>query len=122
MPRKSLRRKAIEAVSENIRILRLRSNLRDVLDEEDSEDDELLIQQMSTLRNMVNSRYLFRPTKNRPKRSKFDLEDALSYDSKMYNDEEFLYNFRITRDSFFLFLDEMKDKTAFKLTSNKGHQ
>ena len=122
MPRKSLRRKAIEAVSENIQILRLRSNLRDVLDEEDSEDDERLIQQISTLRNMMNSRYLFRPAKNRAKRSKFDLEDALSYDSKMYNDEEFLFNFRITRDSFFLFLDEMKDKNAFKVSSNKGHQ
>ena len=122
MPRKSFRRQAIEVVSANVRKLQMRSNLREILEEEDEEEDQRLRQQISTLKKMMKSRYLFRPTTNRSERTIFDLEDALSDDSKNINDEEFLSHFRITRESFFLFLDEMKDKKAFKVKSNKGHQ
>ena len=122
MPRKSLRRQAIEVVAENVRKLRMRSNLRKILDEEDEAEDYLLFQQLATLNKMLNSRYIFRQSTNRKDRKKFDLEDTLSHDSKTINDDEFLFLFRITRDSFFLFLDEMKDKKAFIVTSNKSHQ
>ena len=105
MPRISLRRKAIEAVAENVQTLRLRSHLRRILDEEDEVKDLWLLQQISTLKKMIGSRYLFRSKKNRKKRAKFNLEDILSYDSENLNAEEFLHTFRMTRDSFFLFLE-----------------
>ena len=71
---------------------------------------------------MENSRYLFRSSSYRKKRNKFDLEDALSYENKKYNDEEFLSDFRITRYSFFLLLEEMKTKEAFVDNSKSSHQ
>ena len=63
MPRKSLRRQAIEAVSANVKKLQRRKNLREILEEEDEEEDLRLRQQLSTLKKMMNSRYLFRPKK-----------------------------------------------------------
>ena len=47
------------------------------------------------------------------------MEDALSYNSINYNDEEFLSSFKITQNSFFLLLAVMKEKKAFKRTSKK---
>ena len=46
----------------------------------------------------------------------------MSDSSKNYNDEEFLCLFRITRESFKLFLEEMKDKKAFIIKNKSSHQ
>ena len=71
------------------------------------------------LNNMIHSCYLFRKVKYRRNRKKFDMNNALSYTSINFNEEEFLSSFRITRDSFFLLLDKMKTKDAFKKKSKK---
>ena len=70
----------------------------------------------------MDSRYLFREKKYRKNKKKFDLEDALKEDSDNYNNEEFLFHFCITRESFSLFLEEMKDKKAFVVTGKSSHQ
>ena len=122
MPRKSLRRQAIDTLEAKVRKLRLRYHLRQAMDEEDSLEDDMLIIQSQKLKRMKRKRYLFRHSSNRKNRKRFDLEDALSYESKIFNDEEFLFAFRVSRDSFFLLLDEMKDKVAFSSTSKSSHQ
>ena len=106
MPRKSLQRQLIDAMFEKVQKLRFHANLRNLMVEEDSIEDDRLIHQTSVLKKMIRSRYLFRSKFNRKDRAKFDLEDALSYDSKNYNDEEFLFAFRLTRESFFLLMIE----------------
>jgi hypothetical protein len=65
------------------------------------------------LKRKRNSHYLFRKSKYRKKRTKFDLQDCLSEDSVNYSDEEFLYSFRMTRESFHKLLKEMETKKAF---------
>ena len=102
MPRKSLRRQAIDILEEQVRKLRLRFYLREAMYEDDSSEDDRLIIESKKLQEMKNNRYLFRRGSYRKKRNKFDLADALSYDSKHLNDEEFLQAFRISRDSFFV--------------------
>ena len=122
MPRKSLRLKAIDVLKLHVSRLRREYLLREIDDEEDSLEDEKYFRKKSMLNNMIQSRYLFRRSKYRRNRKKFDLEDALSYNSVNYNDEEFLLNFRITRESFFLLLEELKTKKAFKQKSKKKQQ
>ena len=121
MPRKSLRRKAIEAMEAKVQQLRLRYYLREGLDEKDSFEDDRLIIESNKLGKMKRNRYLFRHSSYRTDRKLFDLADALSYDSKKFNEDEFLFAFRITRESFFLLLDEMQNKVAFISTSKSSH-
>jgi hypothetical protein len=90
MPRKSLRRLAIESVLHHIKRLQVRVNLRFVLDEEDALEDYRLRRLKTKFNAMLNSQYLFRRSKNRKKQEKFDLEDAFSEESLHFNDEEFL--------------------------------
>ena len=71
---------------------------------------------------MESSRYLFRSSDYRTDRKPFDLDDALSSNSKNINDEEFLCHFRVSRESFFLLLDELKDKLPFKNTPQKKNR
>ena len=122
MPRKSLRRKAIDIVAAQVARLRKEYILRDIDDEEDSLEDERYLKKKSLLKKMINSRYIYRTSKYRRDRKKFDYEDAISYNSITYNADEFLLCFRISRESFFLLLDEMKDKKAFKNKSRKKKQ
>jgi hypothetical protein len=65
------------------------------------------------LKRMKRSHYIFRKKRYRKRRRKFDLLDCLSEDSDNYNNEEFLYNFRLSRESFLLLLEEMETKRAF---------
>ena len=122
MPRKSLRHRALDLMQERVQDLNFRQQLREANDEEDSFEDDLLVKETNHLQRLMKSRYLFRKSKYRKKRTKFNLEDALSYESYEYTDEEFLNAFRISRDSFFLFLEEMKTKKAFVVKSKKCHQ
>ena len=119
MPRKSRRRKTIESLQLEIKELKKASILREIMDEEDSDEDDIYIQRQELCKKMMRRRYMFRRSKYRTNRKKFDLEDALSYNSYNYNDEEFLGAFRISRDSFFLLLEEMKKTKAFIQKSKK---
>ena len=122
MPRLSLRRRAIDGLIKKIKKLQLEATIREIMCEEDLDEDDRLIRQKSILKKVMEKRYLFHSSKNRTNRKKFDLDDTLSYDSKHFNDDEFVLAFRITRDSFFLLLNEMKDKDAFIIKNNKCHQ
>ena len=118
MPRKSRRVQAIELM--NLHVLKLKKEhiLRDVMDEEDSLEDIKYVKHKAVLDEMMSSRYLFRnPFYRKSDGGKFNIEDALSSTSVRYNDEEFLVNFRITRDSFFQLLDTIKDTKTFKKKS-----
>ena len=57
--------------------------------------------QLIALENAVKGmRYLLREKLYRNRREVFNLEDTLSHDSVLFNDEEFLKIFRISRYSF----------------------
>ena len=123
MPRKSLRATAIELMQAKVDQLRLMFDMREIMDEEDDIADDEFMEESDKLDSMKSNRYLFRSTYYRKDRNTiFDLDDAISHESKNINDEEFLSLFRITRDSFQLFLEEMKDKKAFVTKNNSCHQ
>ena len=122
MPRKSRRLKAIQSLQLRISKLQKECIEREMHDEEDSLEEDRLMHLRSLLDRMIRCRYLFRKKKYRKVRQKFNLDDALSYSSINFNDEEFLLNFRITRESFFLLLEEMKQTKAFIKVSKKKQQ
>ena len=101
MPRKSLRLKATELMRHRVSQLKKQSVEREILDEEDSLEDDKYTRYRILLSEMIRKRYLFRSSKYRQKRKKFDVDDALSFNSNNINDEEFLSYFRISRQSFF---------------------
>jgi hypothetical protein len=113
MPRTSDRSKILKQIEDEVSVLRKRALHRELLDEEDSLQDDHDQYMYAVLNRIKSSRYLFRSSTYRNNRKRFNLEDCLSNDSKEYTDEEFLYNFRITRDSFFLLLKEMENKKPF---------
>ena len=120
MPRHSRRQKAIHHMQLRVEKLQKEAFERDIVDDdEDSIEEEYLRDQTRILKQMTSTRYLFRKSYYRTNRKKFDLEDALSNSSVNYNDEEFLKSFRITRNSFFLLLEVMKEKRVFKRVSKK---
>ena len=122
MPRKSLRRKALDYMQSKVLNLRLEHYLREVDDDEDSSLDDNYMKESATFEQMKKTRYLYRSPTYRKDRKEFDLEDVMSHDSATYNDEEFLNLFRIKRDSFHLLLDEMKTKKAFVVKRKSAHQ
>jgi hypothetical protein len=113
MPRRADRSLAIEWLEKYVVKLRKNAIEREVFDEQDSIQDDEDVHTSLILKRMKRTRYLFRKPTYRKRRNRFDLEDCLSEDSDNFNDEEFLFSFRITRESFFLLLEEMKTKRAF---------
>jgi hypothetical protein len=71
-------------------------------------------------KRMERSRYIFCTKKYWMQKKKFNLVDCLSIHSEVYNNEEFLFNFWLARESFFLLLEEMESKEAFKNCQEKG--
>jgi hypothetical protein len=95
---------------------RLKKNAvhREILGEEDSLQDECDQCMFSLLKRKNKSRYFFCKSTYRKRRTKFNLEDCLSDDFVNYNDEKFLYSFRMPRESFKKkLLNEMESKKAF---------
>jgi hypothetical protein len=119
MPRKADRRKAIEWMERRVYQQRKDAVLRELLDDQDSIQDDQDAHTLLVLERMKRKRYLFRSSSYRKNRTKFDLDDCLSYDSQNYNEEEFLYCFRLSRESFFLLLEEISTKKAFKYSKFK---
>ena len=123
MPRKSLRLKTIELMRERISKLRKEYIERELLDEEDSIEDDKYLRYLTVLKDMVRKRYMYRKSYYRTNRKKFDLDDALSYDSQNFNDEEFLLHFRMSRESFFLLLEQISETEEFsKKPKKKKHR
>ena len=100
MPRKSLRREAINLMKAHVHKLYTASIGRQVLNEEDLFEDYKLAHHTSVLQQMIDNRYLFRSPYYRKDRNKFDIDNALSFNSVNYNNEEFVYAFRMSRESF----------------------
>jgi hypothetical protein len=113
MPRTSKRVVTIKRLKTYINKQQNEAIKRLVFDEEDELQDYADMHSKHVLRRILRSRYLYRKKKYRTKRCNFDLEDCLSYESERYSDTEFLYDFRITRESFFLLLEELETKKAF---------
>ena len=109
-------------MQDQVHELKFWQQLCKAMDKEDSSKDDLLMMETNHLKRQMKSRYLFRSSTYQKNWNKFDLDDALSYESKNFNDEEFLNAFHISRDSFFLLLEEMKTKKAFVVKSKSSHQ
>jgi hypothetical protein len=122
MPRKSERSDVIQAFEDQVKKQKKDALHRELLEEHDSDLDDRDDHTSSLLKTLRNSRYLFRSGNYRKRRKKFDLQDALSYDSVQFTEEEFLFCFRMKRESFLLFLEEMKCRKAFKPGKFKKHR
>jgi hypothetical protein len=114
MPRRGDRALALEWLEKLIVKQRKDAIEREVFDDHDSIQDDYDVHTSLILKRMKRTRYLFRKRRYRKRRTRFDLEDCLSEDSDNFNDEEFLYCFRLSRESFFLLLEEMKTRLAFR--------
>jgi hypothetical protein len=103
-------------MTNHVKKLRKEAKYRELFDEEDSLEDDFLLNAERRLKRMKASRYLFRDLKYR-KRKKFNLEDCLLEEgSEQFNDTEFLHSFRMTRQSFYVLLEEMRTKKAFAMS------
>jgi hypothetical protein len=122
MPRKSDRRRAIEWMEKKISSLQKNAVEREVLSDHDSIQDEDDEHMNLILKRIKKARYIFRAKKYRNRKKLFDLEECLSIDSTTHNDEEFLFNFRLTRESFFLLLEEIEKTETFKGCFEKGQR
>jgi hypothetical protein len=89
---------------------------RELLEEEDSDQDDRDASTLRFLQSLKNKCYVYCKSKYRMNRRKFDLQDAVSYDSVHYNEEEFLFAFHMKRESFLLLLEQMKTSKAFQKT------
>jgi hypothetical protein len=116
MPRKSDRKRLIDFITAKVERQKKEAFNRALLEEEDSDQDDRDASTIRFLRSLKKKRYVYRKCHYRKNRRKFDLQDALSYDSVHYNEEEFLFAFRMKRESFLLLLEQMKTRKAFKKT------
>ena len=57
IPRKSCRRKTIESLQLEIKELKKESILHEIMDEEDSDEDDIYIQKQQLCKQMIRSRY-----------------------------------------------------------------
>jgi hypothetical protein len=69
-----------------------------------------------------NSHYFTRKSTYCNKNDIFDFKDALSENSHRYNNRKFLYNCRLSHESFHLLLDETKHLPHFKPKRTNKHQ
>jgi hypothetical protein len=122
MPRKRRRRDLLRKLHRQVSILHHEFIKREILDEYDSDEDERYFYFRSVFRKVLKNRYIYRESKYRDFPPKFDLEATLRIENPRYTDEEFLCYFRMSRESFFLLLDEIKDTNAFKQISNARKQ
>jgi hypothetical protein len=119
MPRKSDRARFIQHIEAKVKKQKKDALHRELLEEEDSDQDDIDLYTVSLLRTIKNCRFLYRNPTYRKNRNKFNLDDALSYDSIHYNEDEFLHAFRMKRESFHLLLEQMKLRKAFKKSKFK---
>jgi hypothetical protein len=74
---------------------------REVLSDNDSIQDDKDKYMKLMQKQMMRTCYLFHDKKYRDRKQMFNLEECLSMESQTCNEEEFLFNFRLTRESFF---------------------
>ena len=82
-------------------------------DDNDSVHEVMYRHHYKILEQMKSKRYFFRSNKYR-KRKVFDFDDCISVNSTEYNNTEFLYMFRLQRESFLKLVDLIKDDTVFE--------
>jgi hypothetical protein len=114
MPRKSDRSSLIQHLEAKVKRQKKEALHRELLDEDDSDQDDRDQYTYSLLQSIKKSRFVYRSQKYRKRRNKFDLQDAISNESVHYSEEEFLYAFRMKRESFLMLLEQMKLRKAFR--------
>jgi hypothetical protein len=114
MPRNNEKHQSIKWMETYVARLKKHATYRELLDDDDSFEDCYDSLKIRKLKRMKASRYMYRKAKYR-RRKKFDLFDCLLEEgSEGFNDTEFLQSFRMTRESFYLLVEEMSTKKAFK--------
>jgi hypothetical protein len=114
MPRNNEKHQSIKWMETYVARLKKHATYRELLDDDDSFEDCYDSLKIRKLKRMKASRYMYRKTKYRH-RKKFDLFDCLLEEgSEGFNNTEFLQSFRMTRESFYLLVEEMSTKKAFK--------
>ena len=91
-----------------------------IFNEIETFEDDLDYHYQSVYQTVSNRRYLYRGSYS--KRKHFDYLDAISPNSKQYNESEFLYVFWLTRASFQLLLEELISNRVFNRKSKRSAQ
>jgi hypothetical protein len=113
MPRYNEKNESIQWMERSVKRMKKHALYRELLDDENSLEDFNDWMKIRKLRQMKSCRYLFRKQKYR-KRKKFDFDDCMLEEGSVgFNDTEFLQSFRMTRESFYLLVEEMKGTKAF---------
>lgn len=119
MPRQSERIKVIESLKTIVdkRKKAERENAFLFDDLVDSDEEFFTTRLERDLERIESRRYLFRPSTYRPmKKATWSWEDIISEDSTTFTDKEFLYLFRMTRESFKKLHDIIKNAEQFQPT------
>jgi len=112
MPRFSKRKQVLRKVAKACKDRARFAFQRLFLDIEDDHEDLIDLIFLNRFEKMKRSRYLFRPSTYRKRDIKQCLDEVLHSD--WLNDEEFLLEFRLSRTSFHLLVDLIKDNEVFK--------
>lgn len=119
MPRISAKARILEYLEHVIRRRMHKARRRFLLGEEDIFEDikDMLIK--NRYLKLQKKRYAVRSNTYRQRTNAFDWDDVLSEDSKTYSNDEFLFVFRMTRQSFSSLHELIKDHHVFNKKGNK---
>jgi DDE superfamily endonuclease len=137
MPRKSKKQRFILELQGLVKNRLFRRAMRSVDDEEDSVEDAVDIALTIGLAKSKRRRFLFRQTSYRKGENRFDADVEDEYEDKeneeeaindeasqlpWLTEEEFLQKYRMSKESFSLLVDEVKDHPVFKSKSARRPQ
>ena len=116
MPRRRPRKIVLDYLLHQIQKRRKLADDRELFSDESSIEDMELHTLEAAYQSIKSRRYL--STRTYRSRNHYNLKEVLDPKGTRMNAEEFLYNYRLTRESFALFLDKIKDHPVFKKKSN----
>ena len=119
MPRKTLRKRIIEELQSVVNRRRKYRMMRLKFDDDNSLEDMIDLHYLKKLKHVSSRRYLDGSRLTYRKRTNFDWDDCLNENSQNYNDNEFLYTFRMNRESFKIIVNLIKDNQVFHKVGKK---
>ena len=119
MPRISDRQKIIRQIQSEVDLRQNLSELRLLLSESDSFEDEVDLYYLSLLEEMSTRRYATRSS-YRQRSGRLRWEEYLDQDSDIMNDTEFLRTFRMSRQSFRILEQELRQTPMYAPRQNVG--
>lgn len=119
MPRQSERVKAINSLQTLIDNRKEEEYMNFLFDDEDSIEQDYTLELETQLETIKSKRYCFRQSNYCPMNKKnFDWNDIIAEDSTTFTAVEFLFLFRVNRETFWKLHEKIKNSTHFQPKPN----